>query len=283
LELPTTRIVVRRAVLLVVRVQREEDVERLLDRGVRPVLRLGHLEHHVQEVAGVAEVVVRVDDRQAAAMTVRIGGERRDLRDEAPIWMRRLVVTDVLRLRVERREGADGREQDAHRVRVVAEAVDELPHVLVNHGVHRDLVPKPSSCLLFGSSPFCSSHTTSRTSSCLLGELLDRVSAVLEDALVAVDERDLRARRRGVLERRVVRHQAEVVVAHLDLPEIHRLDGPVADGTSYVLPVRLSVMVSVSFAMVSPRIGRASHPSGGPRQDCRGCGMPHRVDRVGGF
>ena len=46
----------------------------------------------------------------------------------------------------------------------------------------------------------------------LLGQLLDRVAAVGEDALVAVDVGDRAPARRGVHERRVVGHQAEVVV-----------------------------------------------------------------------
>src|SRR5881394_679728 len=63
----------------------------------------------------------------------------------------------------------------------------------------------------------------------LLGELLDRIPAVLEDPLVAVDVRDRRARRRGVRERRVVGHQAEVVLVDLHLAEVHGTDGPVRD------------------------------------------------------
>ena len=51
----------------------------------------------------------------------------------------------------------------------------------------------------------------------LLGELLDRVAAIAQDALVAVDERDGAPARRGVHERRVVAHQAELVGVLLDL------------------------------------------------------------------
>ncbi len=47
----------------------------------------------------------------------------------------------------------------------------------------------------------------------MLGELLDRVAAVAEDSLVAVDIGDGGAGRRGVEERRVVGHQAEIVRA----------------------------------------------------------------------
>ena len=64
----------------------------------------------------------------------------------------------------------------------------------------------------------------------LLGQLLDRIAAVLEDADVAVDVGDRAPARRGVGEGRVVRHQAEVVVGHLDLPQVHGPDGAVLDG-----------------------------------------------------
>ena len=63
----------------------------------------------------------------------------------------------------------------------------------------------------------------------LLAELLDRVPAVLEHAGLAVDVGDRAAARGGVRERRVVGHEAEVVLGDLDLPEVHRLHGAVRD------------------------------------------------------
>jgi hypothetical protein len=63
----------------------------------------------------------------------------------------------------------------------------------------------------------------------LLGELLDRVAAVAQDPLVAVDVGDRAPAGRGVHERRVVGHQPEVVVAGLDLPEVDRLDGAIGN------------------------------------------------------
>jgi hypothetical protein len=107
-------------------------------------------------------------------------------------------------------------------VRVVAERVDELADVLVHHGVHRDLVRvKSSSPLRVGSSPFSRSADVSRNDE-LLGELLDGVAAVLEDALVAVDERDAARGGRRVHERRVIGHEPEVGVLDLDLAQVHR-------------------------------------------------------------
>ena len=51
-----------------------------------------------------------------------------------------------------------------------------------------------------------------------LGQLLDRVPAIAQDALVTIDESDRAAAARSVLEGRVIRKQSEVVVGRLDLP-----------------------------------------------------------------
>src|SRR3712207_7010170 len=51
-------------------------------------------------------------------------------------------VVDQLRVRVEGREAADGAEEHAHRVGVVAVALHELLDVLVDEGVVGDLVDR---------------------------------------------------------------------------------------------------------------------------------------------
>src|SRR3954447_11814225 len=58
---PTSRTGGRRAVLLVVRVQDPQHVERTLETGVGLVLDLRHPVHHREEVAGVGQVVVGID------------------------------------------------------------------------------------------------------------------------------------------------------------------------------------------------------------------------------
>ena len=70
----------------------------------------------------------------------------------------------------------------------------------------------------------------------LLRQLLDRVAAVLEDALVAVDEGDRAAARGGVDEAGVVDREPGLVVAGLDLPEVGGLDGAVGDRDVVLLP-----------------------------------------------
>ncbi len=220
---------VRRAVLLVVRVKDEENVERPLEDRVRDVPRLGHLLHHRQEIARVGKLVVRVDVREPYGMPVHEGRDRGHLRDEPDdVVVARPRVEDLLGIRVERRKRADSREQHSHRVGVVPETLHELLDVLVKVRVGRDVVREVLQ--LGGRRQFAlqeePGHLEKRR---LLGELLDRVSPVFQDSLVAVDERDRRLARRRVREGGVVRHQAEIVLVGLDLAKVERPDRAVLD------------------------------------------------------
>ena len=130
----------RRAVLLVVGVQDQQDLERALQHRVRLVA-AADLERHVDEVADVVEVVAREDVRQPARVAEDERGDRRELRHQPhALQVAVLGVGDLLRVRVERRERADRAEQHPHRVRVVAEALEELRHVRVHVGVEADVV-----------------------------------------------------------------------------------------------------------------------------------------------
>ena len=206
----------RGAVLLVVRVQDEEHVERALEDGVGLVLELGHLEHHGEEVTGVGEVVVRVDVGEAAAVAVGEGRDGRHLADQPPrLHPPRLEVHDVLRLGVEGGERADRADQDAHRMGVVAEALDELLQVLVHQGVHLD-VALPHAEVRGRGQLALDDQVGGLEEAALLGQLLDRVAAVAEDAALAVDVADLALAGGRVEERGVV----------ADDPEPPELDGP---------------------------------------------------------
>src|SRR5437867_2925514 len=67
------------ALMIVIRVQHQQQVERLGDDRV-DLVRLGrHAEHHVQEVGRVAHVVERVDVWLPDALLVRPGGNGRHL------------------------------------------------------------------------------------------------------------------------------------------------------------------------------------------------------------
>ena len=226
----------RAAVLLVVGVQDEQHVERARQHRVRLVLQLGHLEQHVQEVAGEAEVVVRIHVRPADAVAVRVGGDARHFGDQ-PVRLPqpRALVEDLLRVGIERRERADRAQEDPHRVRVVLEPLHELLDVLVQHRVERDLAGP--GLLLRGRRQLAEQDQIRRFEEvAVLGQLFDRIAAIEEDAFVAVDVGDRAAAVGRVHERRVVRHEPEVVGARLDLAQIHGANRAVLNRQLVLLP-----------------------------------------------
>ena len=198
-------------------------------RGIRLVLELGHLVHHREEVAGVAQVVVRIDVRLPHVVAVGERRQRRHLGHEPhDLLVADVGVLDLRRVGIERREGADRGDEHAHRVGVVAEALHERLDVLVHERVDRDLV-RPRVELGLRRQLAVDQEVGDLEVGRLLRQLLDRVAAVLQHAVVAVEVGDGRATRRRVHERRVVRHQAEVVVGDLDLAQRGGADRAVLD------------------------------------------------------
>ena len=73
----------RAAVLFVIRMEDEEDVQSLFERRVRCVPVLRHLEHHAQEVPGVGQLVVGIRVGQSLGMSIPERRQGRQLADEA--------------------------------------------------------------------------------------------------------------------------------------------------------------------------------------------------------
>ena len=94
-------------------------------------------------------------------------------------------------------------------MRVVAEALQERLDVLVHVRVVRDVV-HPLVVLGLRRQLAVAQQPRDLEEGRLLGELLDRVAAIAENALVAVDERDRALARRGVHERRIVASSARI-------------------------------------------------------------------------
>src|SRR5918994_3467965 len=213
-----------RTVLLVVGVQDEEHVERLLQARVRLVLGLGHLEEHGQEVARIREVVVGVDVRQPEAVTVGKRGKGRHLGDKTHRRNVALVlIVDIFGLGVEGGEGADGSLQHPHRVRVVTEAVHEVLDVLVDVGVMGDLIG-PLIELVLGWEPAVDEQIGHLEVRRMLAELLDGDAPMLQDPLLPINVGDGAPATRRVGVAGVVGHEAEIVFVDLDLPEVHGPD-----------------------------------------------------------
>ena len=78
----------RGAVLLVVGVQDQQLLERVDDGVAHLVALRRHREHHREEVLDEVELVVRVDERLADRLLVRVGRDRRQLGHQAHIESR---------------------------------------------------------------------------------------------------------------------------------------------------------------------------------------------------
>ena len=181
-------------------VQREDPVHRAAEDRVDHVVLGRHREAHVEEVRGVVEAVARIDERLADRVLVGPGDDRRHLGDHPD--RRHLAlpgVGDVGRVVVEGRHRAHGAADDRHRVRVAPEAAEEVGHLLVQHGVVGDPADEVLE-LRRGRQLAVEQQVGDLEEVRLLGELLDRIAAVEQLALLAVDvgDRALAGAGRGV-------------------------------------------------------------------------------------
>ncbi len=193
-------------------VQDEQDVQRLR-RDRIDVVGLGrHGEHHVEQVRTVVEMVLRVHERLAEILLVGGCRDGRDLGDHAVrenlALARILVVGGVV---VERRERADDAGEHGHRMGVVTEAVEEAPQRLVDHGVAADRGLELFQLALVRQLAVEDQvgHFDEGGVGC---QLFDRVAAIQQHALVAVDVGDGALGGAGGGEPGVIGEQVHLVV-----------------------------------------------------------------------
>ena len=94
---------------------------------------------------------------------------------------------------VEGRQRADAAGHDRHRMRVAPEALIEPAHLLVHHRVMGHAVVEVG-LLRGGRQLAVEQEVAGLQEIAVLGDLLDRIAAVEQDAFVAVDIGDLRIR-----------------------------------------------------------------------------------------
>jgi len=128
------------AILFMVGVQDEQDSERPLEYRVWLILKFRSLEHHVQEVAFVAEIVIRIGILHADAVTVSEGGDGRHFRNQpVDLFLPTFLVKNVFGIRIKGRQRAERSFKHAHRMRVVVKAVDYFFDALINERVIGDV------------------------------------------------------------------------------------------------------------------------------------------------
>ena len=217
-----------RAVLLVVGMEDQQDLQGALQYLVR-LVPPADAERHVHEVADVVQIVARELVRESAGVAEGKCRDRRQLGQQAhPLQVAVRRIVNVFRVGIERGERTYGAEQHAHRMGVVAEALEELGDVGVYVCVELDLL-FPLAQLLLARQLALAEQIGHLEKRGLLRQLLDWVTTVSQDALVTVDERDRAATGRGVHEGRIVGHHPEVIVGDLDLPQVGSLDGAFGD------------------------------------------------------
>ena len=92
---------------------------------------------------------------------------------------------------IEGGQRTDDTTHDGHRVSVAAEAFKERAHLVIDHRVHADFVYKRFFLSLVGQVSVKQQEAGFEVIG-LLGQLLDRITAVEQDAFVAIDVGDFR-------------------------------------------------------------------------------------------
>ena len=217
-----------RCVLLVVCVQDQDAVQGAHQHVVDLVLFARVREHHVHEVGAVRQVVAWVHERLADVVLVGHRDQGRQLGDQADCRDFALLgIVDVQRVVVERRQRADRTDQHRHRVRVTAEATEEEVHLLMDHRVLGHGVGEHFFLLCVWQ--FAVQQQVAGFQEVAVdGQLLDRVTAVQQLALVTVDVGDARVTGGGRHEARIVRELAGRAVQLADVDDV-RADGAFVD------------------------------------------------------
>ena len=149
-------------------------------------------EHHVQEVAAVAQLRVGILYRVAQRHLVAEGRDGADLAHEDRRGRQELVFAEfrLQQLGMVAAAGVDHGREHRHGMAVRRETLEVVLHSLVQEFLLGQELPE--SCKLRRSWQLAEDQQPGRLDEgALLGKLLDGVTPVMEHALLAVDERDL--------------------------------------------------------------------------------------------
>ena len=180
----------RGAVLLVIGVQDEQHVQCPHDLRI-DLVRFGREpEGHPQEVLDEGQRVVRVQERLALGLLVRVRRDRRQLGQQPDGGQLDLpFIEGIQGVLVVGAQRVDGAGEHRHRVRVAREAVEEALEILVQQRVPLNLGGELVE--LLGGRQFAEDQKVADLDERrLLGQLLDRVAAVPQNSRIPVDVGD---------------------------------------------------------------------------------------------
>src|ERR1700730_1937026 len=178
------------AILLVVGVQDEENVEGMFERGIGLITRARGAEEHVQEIAGIAEFVVGINEGHAERMAIGKRRNRGHFADEAVnLQFAGFRVENILGVGIKGGKRGYGGDHHAHGMGVVVKAVHKLLDDFVDEGVVTDAAG-PIFQLRGGGKFAVEEEVGGFKVGAFFGEILDGIAAITEDAGIAVDVGD---------------------------------------------------------------------------------------------
>jgi len=207
----------------------EDAVHGLFDRRDHFVFFSRHAEGHAQEVAGVGQVVVRIEERLPHRILVGHGRDGRHLGDQAVAGDLALHrIRNVGGIVVKCRERANHAAHHGHRVRITAEAAVEAAQLLMHHGVASDGVGELVELRLAGQFAI-QQQVADFHEAGMFCQLADRIAAVQQDAFVTVDvgQRAFARGRRG--EAGIIGEHPRLAIELADVDDI-RPDAARKDG-----------------------------------------------------
>ena len=215
-----------RGVLLVIGVQGEDPVHRAGEDRVHLVFLGRDREAHAQEVRRIVEIVARIHEGLADRIFVGHRRDGRHLGDQADRGdLALMLVIDVGAVVVEGGHRADHADHGGHRMRVAAEATEEVVHLLVDHRVTRhqrlELLELRRRGQLAVEQQVAHLEVMR-----LLGELVDRVAPMQQHARFAIDIGDGAVAGRGRGKARIIGEDARLRIELADVDDL----GPVGGG-----------------------------------------------------
>ena len=197
----------RRTILLVIRVERQNQIQRLINLIFRNILPIRLTEHHVQKVAAITQTRVREHIRQTLSSTVRIRRQSTNLthqiRRRRINRKRRVLINHSLKLTVIAKQRVHHRRQNRHGVRLRRKTVKMMFHALVNIRVLRKQHSKIQTLLNRRQLPIHQQHgrldkIMRRT------QLFNRNTAITQNPILTINIRNITLTNRRVRHARVI-------------------------------------------------------------------------------
>ena len=171
--------------------QDENLVHRLGEDRVWLVFLAGNTKHHLQEILRIGQVVAGIHERLTNAVLVTPGRNGRHFSDQSVSSDFTLLdVGDIHLVVIERRQGSNDAAHNGHRMRITAETLEEVAHLVVQHRVVFDGVME--ALVLFRCRKLAVKQEVADFQ--VVGvfcQFLDWVASVQENALGSVDVGDL--------------------------------------------------------------------------------------------